>query len=237
MGLLVADCVGKRFGDRWVLRSATLRAEPGQLRALVGRNGCGKSTLLKIAAGLVNADTGIVRFDGRALLRPRLHRLAVAGVFLIPDVDFLSSSLTVGAHLEVMARSHARRETDDVVRGMRLAGLLDRRPWQLSGGERRRVEMALALVRRPRCLLADEPLRDSAPRDVETILGALRAMVASGCALIVTGHEVPALFEAADHVTWCTDGTTYELGPPPAAVRDERFVRHFLGPASPRPET
>ncbi len=238
MSLLVADCVGKRFGDRWVLRSATLRAVPGQVRALVGRNGCGKSTLLRIATGLLPADTGVVHYDGAAMLHPRLHRLAAAGVFLVPDADFLSVSLTVREHLEIVARSFARdgvNGLDGVVDDMRLGDLLSMRPAQLSGGERRRAEMAMALLRAPRCLLADEPLRESSPHDVETILSAMRTLARCGCAVVVTGHEVPALFGCADRVTWCTDGTTYELGVPEAAAGDKRFVRHFLGPSANRP--
>jgi lipopolysaccharide export system ATP-binding protein len=108
--------------------------------------------------------------------------------------------------------------------------LLDRRPPTLSGGERRRAELAAALVRRPTCLVADEPFRGIAPLDAELLTAAYRALAVDGCAVVVTGHEAPTLFDAADRVVWCTDGTTYELGSPEAARRSERFCSEYLGP-------
>ncbi|HEX4681460.1 MAG TPA: ABC transporter ATP-binding protein, partial [Gemmatimonadaceae bacterium] len=74
-----------------------------------------------------------------------------------------------------------------------------------------------------------EPFRGISPIDAERLAAALRELARSGVAIVVTGHEAPTLLEAADHVTWCTDGTTYELGPPGEATRHERFGREYLG--------
>lgn len=232
--MLVADSVGKRYGHRWVLRSATLRAVRGELRALVGRNGAGKSTLLKVAAGLVAPDHGSVRWDEEHVERPSLFALAHRGLFFLPDHDLLSSSLSVRAHLE--AAAHRPRgapagaaHPGDVAAQLRLEHVLESRPHRLSGGELRRAELAVAVLRRPRCLLADEPLRGISPLDTELLLAVLRGLAEDGCAVVVTGHEVPALFDAVDHVSWCTDGTTYELGPPALAAAHERFQHMYLG--------
>jgi ABC-type lipopolysaccharide export system ATPase subunit len=112
---------------------------------------------------------------------------------------------------------------------MGVAAQVDRRPHQLSGGERRRAEVAAVFVRKPRCLLADEPYRGVAPNDAEDLTKAFSALASSGVAIVVTGHEVPTLLDAADHVTWCTSGTTYELGPPATAIHNEAFRRGYLG--------
>ncbi|HSA56368.1 MAG TPA: ATP-binding cassette domain-containing protein [Gemmatimonadaceae bacterium] len=229
--MLTADSIGKRYGTRWVLRAATLRAVPGQVRALVGRNGAGKSTLLRIAAGLRRADYGIVRCDDTTLLHPRLPALARRGLFMLPDHDLLSNALTVGAHLALAAGTFGREADEAMLDTLGLRDHLGKRPWQLSGGECRRAEVAVALMRRPRYLLADEPLRGIAPIDAELLLRVFSRMADGGCAVVVTGHELGTLLAAVDHVTWCTDGTTYELGPPATAVNDSRFQRHFLGPA------
>ena len=90
--ILAVECVAKAFGERRVLSSASLRAVPGELRALVGRNGAGKSTLLKIAAGCLAPDTGSIHFAGRAYLSAKLHDLAAHGLFYLPDHDLLSSA-------------------------------------------------------------------------------------------------------------------------------------------------
>ena len=227
--ILVADCVGKRYGERWVLRSASLRAQPGQLRALVGRNGVGKSTLLRVAAGLLIPDTGTVHFAGRPRLPARLHRLAREGLFLLPDHDLLSSAFTLREHLELVRPAHVRSVEPEVVESLHLADLLEARPPELSSGERRRAEVAVAWTRQPNCLLADEPLRNIAPIDAELVLEVLRRIALAGCAVVVTGHEVPALMAAVHHVTWCTEGATHELGPPFMARNDERFRAMYLG--------
>jgi ABC-type lipopolysaccharide export system ATPase subunit len=112
-----------------------------------------------------------------------------------------------------------------------LGSRLDTRPGNLSGGERRRAEFAAVLVRRPTCLLADEPFRGIAPKDAEDMTHLLRSCAADGMAVVVTGHEVPTLLASADHVTWCTAGTTYELGPPATATQHESFRRDYLGQA------
>jgi len=228
--ILVADSVGKRFANRWVLRSASLRAVRGELRALLGRNGAGKSTLLRIGAGLIGADTGNVRFNGVVRERPRLTILAREGLCFVPDHDLLSNSFTVREHLEFVRQEGDEHDAvDRVAARLSLEALLEARPHELSSGERRRAEVAFAAMRRPACLLVDEPLRNLSPIDAERLLTVLREMATEGCAVVVTGHEVPALLAAAHHVTWCTSGTTYEMGPPFMARTDDRFVRDYLG--------
>lgn len=227
--ILRVDSAARAFAGRRVLHSATLRAHAGRVTALLGRNGAGKSTLLKIAAGVVSPDPGVVHFLGHAYLRASHATLARHGLFFWPADDALSPALTVGTQLAMMAA----RFGGDAVAAAERAGIAHRvsaLPPELSGGERRRAELALALVRRPVCLLADEPFRDVAPRDAEHLVAALRVLSAEGCAVVVTGHEVETLLAVADTVAWCTAGTTYELGPPGAARLDARFAREYLSP-------
>jgi len=228
--ILVADSVAKRFGGRPVLASATLRAFPGEVRALVGRNGIGKSTLLRIACGRLAPDSGTVHFAGRPYLDARHHRLAADGLFYLPIRGLLSRARAVGTQLDMFRRQFNRGLAQDSLAWLRLDHLLKRTPDQLSGGELRRAEIAAALVRDPKCLVADEPFLGVASKDVELLSEAFRAMARRGCAVVITGHEVPALFSVATCVTWCTAGTTYELGPPDAARTHARFRREYLGP-------
>lgn len=227
--VLVADCVGKRYGQRWVLHSASLRATQGELRALLGRNGAGKSTLLKIAAGLLEPETGSVRFNGVVRERWRLPALARAGLCLVPDHDLLSNAFSVREHLEFVRNAGDHEGIDRVADGLSLGDLVDARPFELSSGERRRAEVAFATLRRPSCLLADEPLRNLSPIDADALLRVFLQMAKDGCAVVITGHEVPAMLAHVHHITWCTAGTTYEMGPPFMARTDERFLREYLG--------
>lgn len=227
---LVADCVSKSFNGRRVLSSASLRAVSGELRVLLGRSGEGKTTLLRIATGWLAPDSGIVLSEGEGFLRVTPAMLAQRGVYYLADGGSLSTALTLEAQLAMLAQ----RFPGGVPPLLALERLgVERfaatRPHLLSGGERRRAEVAAIFVRQPRVLLADEPLRGIAPIDQERILVAFRELAGAGCAVIVTGHDVEVLLDGADHVTWCTSGTTYELGPPAAARAQESFVRGYLG--------
>lgn len=227
--ILVADCVARSFAGRRVLSSASLRAVSGELRVVFGRNGIGKSTLLRIAAGLLAADSGSVHFAGRSYYEPRFARLAADGLFFLPDHDLLSSAFTLRHQLEMFRERFDGGDVVDCAARMGIDAHLDEHPDALSGGELRRAELAAVFVRRPRCLLADEPYRGISPVDHDRLTRAFRDLTANGVAVVITGHEVPTLLDAADHVTWCTSGTTYELGSPAIARRHEAFARDYLG--------
>jgi lipopolysaccharide export system ATP-binding protein len=230
--LLVADCVTKSFRGRRVLSSGSLRAVEGELRVLLGRNGAGKSTLLKIAAGWIQPDTGTVHYDGEALLAARLPQLAGRGLFYLPDHDLFSAAFSVRLQLDLFQRQYCGASVDGALESVGLGGLGRKHPSALSGGELRRAEIAAVMVRRPRCLLADEPFRGIAPKDAEEFGQLFRSLAGSGTAVILTGHEVPTLTGVADHITWCTAGTSYELGPPSVAMRHEGLRRDYLGQAA-----
>ncbi len=228
--VLAADSVGRTFGRRRVLSAATLAVHAGEIATLLGRNGCGKTTLLRIMIGSTAADWGSVRWRGRYVARPRLHTFAAAGLFFLPERGLLSSLLTVGDHFD---RLEERFGVDSraAVAALGVDVFFDRQAVQLSTGERRRVEMALALARSPVCLVADEPFLGIAPRDAERIADALRSLAAAGCAVLATGHEVRLLLDLATSVTWMTGGTTHGLGAPAEALTHHSFRRDYLGPA------
>jgi ABC-type multidrug transport system ATPase subunit len=232
MPFLEADTIGKAYRGTPVLTTASLRAYRGAITALCGRNGAGKSTLLAIAAGWRQADTGVVRLDGVTWLRPSLPMLAELGVFYLPDRAILSPGIPVGRQLAaVRRRFRSEADIDAVAETLGISSCLDLTPPRLSGGETRRAEIALACVRRPRCLLADEPYRGTSPLDAEAITRALRRLAADGSAIVITGHEVGMLFDAADTVAWCAGGTTREFPSAAAAREDWRFQRDYLGEA------
>ena len=227
--LFSADSIGKSFGSRTILKAASVWASAGKISVLFGRNGCGKSTLLKIGAGLSRADHGVIQFDGRSYLRPRLSELAARGLFYLPDRDLLSRRLTVGEQLRGVEWRFGGSRTAEILGRLGISDLLSQTPIELSGGERRRAEIAAAWIRAPRCLLADEPFAGIDPADAEVLAEALRGMAREGCAIVITGHEVRQLLETADDIVWMTGGTTHGMGTPQEATRHEQFRREYLG--------
>lgn len=227
--IFAADSCARRFGRRQVLSSASAWAWPGRISALIGRNGCGKSTLLKIAVGLLRAHGGAVIFDDYRPARPSLADLALRGLFYWPDFHLLPIGPTVGELLEMVKLHVPDASVDEAIEVARLQETLRQTTHTLSGGERRRVELGLVLARRPLCLLADEPFRGVEPGDRDLFVSAFRHLSASGCAILVTGHEVESLFEVADDVIWMVAGTTHHIGTPADARRHDQFRREYLG--------
>lgn len=229
--LLEATGVGVSFGAERALTSAGLWVEEGEVTALLGRNGAGKTTLLRVAAGRLRPDHGSVIFRGEASPAPGLAAMARGGLFFLPERDLLSAPAPVGAQLGALARRTGGRNPAEAAGRFRLEELTDLRPRELSGGERRRAEMAAAWLRRPACLLADEPFLGIAPRDRSLVADTLEELAADGCGVVVTGHEKRDLLETADRVIWIRAGTTRELGTPPEAVDHPEFARGWLGGA------
>jgi ABC-type multidrug transport system ATPase subunit len=212
-----------------VLTSATLKAWPGQIVALLGRVGAGKSTLLKICAGLLKSDNGWVRLNGDLFTRPRLSQLAGKGLFYLSDEQNLVPQMTLQAHLDAVQNRFGSGDSEGAIASLRLSDLLLRKAKTYSGGERRRAELALSLVRNPACLIVDEVFRGIDPIAVELMGGTLQTLAGRGCAIVISGHEMRAILPYADTITWVTAGTTYDLGKPSDAFRNENFRREYLG--------
>lgn len=228
--LLTAQSIGKSFWRTEVLKAATLWCDAGCINALMGRNGSGKTTLLKIAAGRLRADYGVVHFAGEVFERPRARTLGRRGLFYLPDRGLLSTMGSVRDHLDVMCRCFGTDGLEETAETLGISRVLDVRTHKLSGGERRRAELAMMLLRKPTCVLADEPMAGLTPRERTVVAEALRTLAREGTGVVVTGHDVPDLFEVADHVTWMVAGTTHQIGTPAEARKHDQFVQEYLGP-------
>ena len=220
------------FNERRVLSSASIAATSGEIVGLLGRMGEGKSTLLRICAGQARSDSGWVKYKGAICDPPRLSSLASAGVYYLPESGSLARSLTLRGHFDLFRERFRLGATDEIVDDFDLGELMDASPASFSTGERRRAEMALVVYRRPECLLADELFRDLDPITAEGVGRVLRHMASNGCAILITGHEVRTMAPILTSIVWLTSGTTYSLGSPDVAWKNEFFRKEYLGPAS-----
>jgi ABC-2 type transport system ATP-binding protein len=194
---LVASGLGKRYGRRWAVRGVDLRVPYGSVVALVGDNGAGKTTLLHLAVGLFPPDAGGLTVLGR---RPGPESLEDVG-FVAQDKP-LYRDFRVRDLVELGRRLN--RRWDRAYVSSRLSELdipSDRRAGQLSGGQRAQVALTLALGKRPRLLLLDEPLADLDPLARRQFMAAVAAQVAeSGTTVVHSSHDLAELNRGCDHV-------------------------------------
>jgi len=228
--VFVAESMGVSFYGKAVLKSATVWASPGRVTVLLGRNGSGKTTLFKAALGLVTREFGTVKFKEETYSRPNLHRLAKKGLFYLPDLGLLSRRRDLGSHLSILRQRYPNEARNEALPELRLNELLGKTVLEMSGGEERRAEMAVAWTRRPSVLIADEPLAGLAPKDQEVVAGVIRSMAREGTGVILSGHDVRPLLDLADEVVWMVAGTTHGLGSPKETRAHDQFRREYLGP-------
>ena len=212
------------------MKAASFSARRSTITALMGRNGAGKSTMLRIAVGRVRPDYGRVLFDGAFVERPSLAAMARKGLFYSAQDSVLTDLFTIRQHLDAVARVFGRElDLDEGIERLDLGEVLDRKPNALSGGERRRASLAIAIVRKPTCLLMDEPFVGVAPKDRPLIADGLLALRDGGCAVVISGHDVEDLFAVADEIVWVVAGTSHGIGSPEQAREHWQFRREYLG--------
>lgn len=225
-----AEGIGKSFGRLEVLKSASLWGEAGKVTTLLGRNGSGKTTLMKIACGVLRADYGVVSVFGDVREHQSLPRLARAGLMYVPQDQLVSPGYRVRDHFRALATTFGSDGVDGAISEMRIEGLLDLRARSLSGGERMRVSLGLALARAPKVLIIDEPLVGLSPHVQEALGISLRTLARKGTAVITSGHDARALLSISDVILWSVAGTTHHLGTPADALAHAQFRREYLGP-------
>ncbi|MEE9322416.1 MAG: ABC transporter ATP-binding protein [Granulosicoccus sp.] len=202
--VVLANNVGKRFGDRWVLQNANLKMMPGDSIALLGESGAGKSTLLNLLAGLEPLDEGTIQVAGHTLSAGNfdadatalMRRLKIGFVFqafhLLPHLSVwqnVALPLLLNGLKPIKARPVAMSLLDRV----NLHAYAEKRPVTLSGGEQQRVSLARALVHSPKLLLADEPTGNLDPETAGVALQLMQEIVAdTGCALLMVTHSTQA---------------------------------------------
>jgi ABC-type multidrug transport system ATPase subunit len=201
---------------------------------LLGRNGSGKTTLMRIAAGDLRADFGTVFFGDVARERPSLARAAREGLMYLPQEQLLMPRRRVEEHFAALAAVFGAESLAEAIREVRIEALFGQRVASLSRGERVRVSLGLALARRPRVLIADEPLVGLAPNDQETFGAVLRRLAGRGTAVVTSGHDARVLLSISDVILWSVAGSTHHLGSPAEALRHEQFRREYLGPSATR---
>jgi branched-chain amino acid transport system ATP-binding protein len=234
--LLQVDGLEAGYDDALILRGVSVEAAAEQIVAIVGPNGAGKSTLLKSVYGLVLPSAGTVHFAGDDVTGQRADRLTRRGMNMVPQLENVFPTLTVAENLQVGALILPRAERDDeIARVLELFPLLVERRRQragsLSGGERKLVAIARALVARPRLLLLDEPSAGLSPIAIDLVFDKLLEIRALGIAIVMVEQNARRALALADSGYVLDTGRNAYAGSGAALLDDPRVVELYLGGA------
>ncbi|MDX5362602.1 MAG: LPS export ABC transporter ATP-binding protein [Pseudazoarcus pumilus] len=235
MSLLEVSGLRKRYKSREVVRDVTLEVGAGEVVGLLGPNGAGKTTCFYMIVGLVGCDAGAIRLDGADLTHQPIHTRARMGMSYLPQEMSVFRRLSVAdnvrAVLELQGMDRAAIDTrlEELLEELGIAHLADSMAVALSGGERRRCEIARALATNPRLILLDEPFAGVDPIAVLDIQKIIRYLKERGIGVLITDHNVRETLGICDHAYILSDGTVLSGGKPEEIIDDERVRQVYLG--------
>jgi lipopolysaccharide export system ATP-binding protein len=236
VSILSAENLSKRFKFRQVVKSISLEIESGEVVGLLGPNGAGKTTAFYMIVGLIPADRGRIMLDGKDLTPLAMHQRARLGLGYLPQEASVFRKLTVEKN--IMAILQTRSELDRAERERLLEELLDELHIHhvrnslgisLSGGERRRVEIARALAAEPRFILLDEPFAGVDPISVIDIQRIIRHLSARNIGVLITDHNVRETLGICARAYILNDGTMIAQGAPDEILANQHVREVYLG--------
>ena len=232
---LAVEGLHKHYRRRQVVRGVSLEALPGEVVGLLGPNGAGKTTIFYMMVGLVRPDQGDVRLNGTVVTDLPMHRRARMGLGYLPQEPSVFRKLSVRdnilAFLEETSLSpgERRERSEAILRDMRIAHVSDTMGYALSGGERRRVEIARALVLSPDFLLLDEPFAGIDPISVADLQQVILGLKERGIGVIMTDHNVRDTLKVCDRAYIISEGEILLAGKPGEIAASDRVREIYLG--------
>lgn len=234
MALLVARQLVKSYSGRRVVDGVSFEVSPGEIVGLLGRNGAGKTTSFRMTIGMITPEAGQVIFNGNDVTTLPMYKHALAGMGYLSQEPSVFQRLTIEenllAILETQRLSRAARHAR-AQELMKQFGLLHKAKEQArtcSGGERRRLEIARALITKPRLMLLDEPFAAVDPHTVEELQNEVRKLAANGIAMLVTDHNVQQTLRICDRAYIIHEGRNLREGPPREIINDPMVREAYL---------
>jgi len=234
-GWLVAHGLAKSFGKLAVVRNVSLAVRRGEAVGLLGPNGAGKTTVFTMIMGLVKPDRGDIRLDGEIITRLPMFQRGQLGIGYLPQEPSIFRGLSVKGNilavLETHVRSRAERQhrLEELLHEFSIEHLRDARAVSLSGGERRRVEIARAVAADPVFMLLDEPFAGVDPIAVAEVKRLVRQLTERGIGVLVTDHSVRETLSLVDRAYLIHGGTVMIQGKPEVILADPDARRVYLG--------
>lgn len=225
----------KAYKGREVVKGISVRVDQGSVVGLLGPNGAGKTTTFYMIVGLVSPDGGNVKIDGMDVTRMPMYRRSGFGIGYLPQEPSVFRKLTVEDNLLAMlettelTRSERREKTESLMEEFRISHVRKRRGIELSGGERRRVEIARALVTDPNFLLLDEPFTGIDPISLGELQDMIGYLAKRGIGVLITDHNVRETLAIVDHAYIVNEGEVLIAGDSQTIIDSEIARKFYLG--------
>jgi branched-chain amino acid transport system ATP-binding protein len=246
MSVLEVARVSKRFGSLTAVRDVSLAVDEGELRAIIGPNGAGKTTFFNLISGFFPPTTGTIVFDGQDITAFPAHRRVATGIARTFQITEIFPALTVFENVRISAevtagfrlrpwvgRTEKARVRERVEETLELTGLAakrDRLTGELSHGDQRVAEIAMALALRPRLLLLDEPTAGMGDEETDEITQLIRRLRSGGkFTIVLIEHDMRVVFHLADRITVLDRGTLLAEGAPAEIAANEAVQAAYLG--------
>jgi lipopolysaccharide export system ATP-binding protein len=237
---LIVQGLQKSYGARQVVRDVALEVESGEVIGLLGPNGAGKTTSFYMIVGLVPSDSGEIKLDGVDISRLPIHRRAMLGLSYLPQEASVFRKLTVEDNIRAvlelqtendkpLSRAAIEKRLNTLLFELQIEKLRENQALSLSGGERRRVEIARALATNPRFVLLDEPFAGVDPIAVIEIQRIVRFLKERGIGVLITDHNVRETLGICDRAYIINQGAVLASGRPDDIIANESVRRVYLG--------
>lgn len=235
MSVLRASGLQKKYKSRVVVRDVSLEVNSREVVGLLGPNGAGKTTCFYMMVGLVPLDGGTITLDEHNLGRMPIHRRARLGLSYLPQEPSIFRKMTVAENiqaileLQALSAGQIQERLEDLLKELHIYHIRDSAAMSLSGGERRRVEIARALASQPRFILLDEPFAGVDPIAVLDIQKIIRFLTDQGIGVLITDHNVRETLGICDRAYIINEGTVLASGKPEEIVYNESVRKVYLG--------
>ena len=235
MSTLEVHNLRKHYKSRVVVKDVSLQVSSGDVVGLLGPNGAGKTTSFYMMVGLTSMDSGRILLDGQDLSKLPIHRRALLGLSYLPQEASIFRKLTVSENIQAILelqpipREEIALRLDELLHDLNIEHLSDAPALSLSGGERRRVEIARALATKPRFILLDEPFAGVDPIAVLDIQKIIRFLSGRGIGVLITDHNVRETLGICDRAYIINEGLVLASGKPDEIVYNENVRKVYLG--------
>ena len=232
---LIVNKISKTYGNKKVVRDISLSIKRGEIVGLLGPNGAGKTTTFYMIVGLVKPDTGSILLDKTDLTKAPIYLRGAKGIGYLPQEPSIFRGMNVEDNLlsiiEVVEKDKNKHQIilHGLLNEFNISHVKKSKSLVLSGGERRRLEIARTLAAKPKFLLLDEPLTGIDPVSIEEIKTIIKSLTKKNIGVLITDHNVRETLKIIDKVYIVNEGGIYFEGSPDEAVRNENIKKFYLG--------